>query len=527
MSENQISSFREIDLTSLLETKLYTLQEKSFASRSSYTKEGDALIFLIRTNQGLSFQKLDLTTKTIAQITPWTSHIIDAPRVRDGYVYYTASFSGIDNIYRTPLDGSQRVEQLTSVKIGAYAPDISPDGQELVFTEHTQRGTIISKMDLGEPVIKDFAIVEPSEMQWQDKVAAQAEGGDISDRIPQQQYGISEYNKLFRGLKLHSWGLTPSTSSPAANLTFNNYLNDASFTIAGGNNKNEGGAFLTTEFAIAKWYPVITLTGKRNNREADYLTLADTLGTQEFNETVAGVNVSLPFNWIKGNYSTSLSIDAGANHHSTSNIVAGTDKFPSTSFDSWESNLDFSIIKRTARQNLGSKLGISSSISYQRNLKTSDNEKTNISSVIYLPGLSSNHSFRVFASYQKEPLSNSFQFNDEFEYVRGFETPINDEFIKYGGEYQFPLIYPDWGFKGIAYFKRISANLFYEYGEAQFNKISSTTSFQSTGIELIFDTTLLNLVPLDVGIRGSYLLNEDPNNRGVDFVSGVFFSISL
>ena len=76
--------------------------------------------------------------------------------------------------------------------------------------------------------------------------------------------------------------------------------------------------------------------------------------------------------------------------------------------------------------------------------------------------------------------------------------------------YGLPLLYPDFGFLGIAYFKRIRANLFYDYGVGEISRLALKTKYNSVGGELIFDNTYFNLLPLSVGVRASYLLQNDP-----------------
>jgi len=79
-----------------------------------------------------------------------------------------------------------------------------------------------------------------------------------------------------------------------------------------------------------------------------------------------------------------------------------------------------------------------------------------------------------------------------------------------------PLAYPDWGFGGLTYFKRIKANVFYDYSLAQINLTNTQTVASSSGFELLFDTILLNTLPLTFGIRSAYKINNPFNQNRVE-----------
>ncbi|MFK7982133.1 MAG: hypothetical protein AB8G86_19290 [Saprospiraceae bacterium] len=112
-----------------------------------------------------------------------------------------------------------------------------------------------------------------------------------------------------------------------------------------------------------------------------------------------------------------------------------------------------------------------------------------------------------------------------FFYSRGYENAPNDETYRIAFNYALPLAYPDWGFGGLTYFKRIRANLFYDMGSVKIN--GETSNLNSYGAELIFDNTFLNLMPISIGLRQSFLLDTDVLNpdRGNSFE--VFVTTSL
>ena len=88
---------------------------------------------------------------------------------------------------------------------------------------------------------------------------------------------------------------------------------------------------------------------------------------------------------------------------------------------------------------------------------------------------------------------------------------------KLGGNYHFPLVYPDWGFGNIVYFLRVRANLFYDYTRIQDYTTTRqlvSLDFRSYGTEVYFDTKWWNQLPISFGFRYSRLLDRDLEGRG-------------
>ena len=70
------------------------------------------------------------------------------------------------------------------------------------------------------------------------------------------------------------------------------------------------------------------------------------------------------------------------------------------------------------------------------------------------------------------------------------------------------MVYPDWGFGGLTYFQRIRANLFYDIGQTKVELNNENTTLSSAGIELIFDNTFLNVLPISIGLRQAWLIDD-------------------
>ena len=119
--------------------------------------------------------------------------------------------------------------------------------------------------------------------------------------------------------------------------------------------------------------------------------------------------------------------------------------------------------------------------------------------------------------YRRELASNTRRFGDFFQYSRGYQVNRNDSIYenmdwvyRIGINYQLPIAYPDFGFGGIIYFKRVRTNLFADISQLGFK--TGNIPMNSVGVELLFDIELLNIESFSFGLRWSHRLQADPAN---------------
>ena len=532
ISETQVPQLIEISLNNQQKKVLLEFNAGELISRPTYTKDEKAVVFVKKSHHKVQLWKFDLANQNLTALSPATFHVIDAPHANNNYVYYSASFNQIDNIYRSPLDGSQTIEQVTSVKIGAYEPALSADGKTLIYKEHILQGNQLTELKEADFILKSITIKSPLEQEWQLKTQG-LNGSSLSTFEVKDSSLVAEpYHGFLRGFRLHSWPITASPAVQQIELNFDNYLNDLSASAFFGYNNNEEKNFYGGSIRFGRWLPVIGLNYQKLNRSTDLITDSLFLFEQEFDENIIGVDLSIPLRWIKDNYFIRVQPVLGFDHHIINNRTLDNFEVRDQNFNSSFTSIRISALRRTALQNLAPRLGFSTTASYQRDLESilgGDydellQEKFTIESRIYLPGVSPNHSLQLSGGYQKELLTNRYQLSDNFNYSRGFLAPLIDNYSRLSLDYSFPLLYPDWGFWGISYFKRIRANAFYDYGRGSIALLNETDNYQSTGLDLTFDNVYLNTFNLSITVRGSYLLTEDPESPNTKFSPSVLIS---
>jgi len=496
-----------------------------FFARLAWTENGDALVSVAKSKSQLALVKVGVQEKGITFLTPWTHHTLEAPVVHQNDVYFNASFSSIDNIYRTDLGGSKRISKVTSVPVGAFEAEVSQDGQTLFFTEFTKQGYVISKQSLMKVAQPEFTVKEPFELPILKASNFPEEGGSIFEKLPSKEYGIKSYSGLFKGLKLHSWNIIPSPSAPSLSVQLNNYLNDVSLSMGGGINRNEeGSGSFDALLKIARYYPDLTFAATFGQRSTAVLQ-NNKVVSQQFNELALSAQVGLPLRWLKGNFSTSFTPYVAVTQRNLTNFnIEGVATLPDNSFLSSNVGFSFSSVRRRAYQNVATRLGVALQAASISTLNGDNNAKTTASASVFLPGVGKNHAIQVRGAYQKELLRNRYQFSDTFIYPRGYNAPANDQVTSISANYGLPLFYPDAGVFGITYFKRIRANVFYDAAVVERISLAQKTTYRSAGFEVILDNTFLNVAPISIGLRNSFLVDKDPVEPTKTYHFGVFVS---
>lgn len=517
-------SIVEFDLHGENERILKQFKPNEFPSRLCRIYKTD-LGFILKQDNQVALWKLNIKTGEMLQLSPWTHHTMDAPYHANGQVYFSASFNQIDNIFRVPTDGSKKIEQLSSVKFGAYDPVVSDDGKTIYYSETILNGQKVSALNINNALLQKVSITEPADQVWLDKVAAKEEGGSILDKVPYNEYPVKDYKGFLKGMKIYSWFINPFPVEPSLDISATNYLQDVHIIGSIGYNSNEESTLYGARIDFARYFPVFSFVTNQRFRETEILGFGDSIIDQSFIETQIGGEISVPLNWNLGNYYAGFKPKLYYNHLITSNRTIANQEVEDFDYQLIGAELNYLLLRRNARQQIAPRLGILLNADYSRNIASSEiNEKLNASSTVFLPGFYKTHSLQVRTSFQKELLSNSYQLSDDFFYSRGFETPISDEFKLISLNYGLPFTYPDWGILGMTYFKRMRLNAFFDYGEGDFIAKRKTTYYSSVGGELIFDNVMLNILPLSFGIRGSSLLTKDPNSPDSNFSLGFFIA---
>jgi hypothetical protein len=489
--------------------------DKYFFTNPVFDAENQNIVTAVRDKSGsMAMAKININSSEIEILTPVTFHIINRPLVVDNDIYFVASYTGIDNVFK--INSKKEVVQMSSVITGASSPGYDRDQKRLLIPVYSTKGYELNYLS-DKNTVNQFINVKPLSDIFDDVTHyAKAEGGNILDSVPLTKRQISSYSKMHGGLlNLHSWEIINSDVSAGAYLYSENILNTLSVMAGVLYNKNEKKPYFTGDVFYGQYYPVFHLSGS-------YSFDSQTTNNQTayFNQQQYRAGVQLPLNLSDGNFSRSLKAEGGYLHYQIGATYLSQYEAKGYLTDNqangYYGSFSFSNALPMAVQNLSTPFGQSVELSYQKltNGILADRFRADI--LFISRGLIRNHSLKLLYNYGKQSTNSYlFSFPDDFYYSYGFKSIPFSDITHFRVSYQLPLCYPDMGAAGIFYLSRIRlggnfdtsrANLLYSL-TSMGNKVNALT-MNSIGVEITFDSKWFNLVPITWGVRYNYLLGS-------------------
>ncbi len=514
-----------------------------FYSFPRWTSDGQQVVVVGARDERNGLYRIDIGSGAASAITPLTHQQVSHPFPRDGRVYFSAGYTGINNIFSVDLYGGDLL-QLTYDPVGAFQPSVSPSGNKLLYSVFRRNGYEVEELEIDQALQQPFQPEAEPVFSYAETLAAQ-EGGSIIGQVPQQAFPVEKYNRWSGIINPHS--LLPYLDHPVYGMQL---LSDNKFSTLSGQagafyNVNEREWSFLAGLSYAELYPVINASYQYVNRSAVFYNFAPendtsiiyTVYPERWSESNVGGGLALPLNFSQGNAINRLSlradyryvsidpefrIDDPANFRDTiSGLPPGRvdeldfiyrEPTSSGSFGAVDLQAGFQSVRRMARQHLNPRLGVTLTARYRSTLGNGalQGDVLLARSDLYLPGLSRNHSLVINGMYMEQELLDNYRFSDLFFYSRGYDGYPAEKLYKLGVNYALPLAYPDWALGPVAFLKRIKANVFYDHTwlERGF-PFDSRNEMRSAGLELTFDFRLFRLLEIDAGARYSYLFNPE------------------
>ncbi len=508
-----------------------------YFSYPKWSRDEKYVLALARNNPGqVALLKIEVKTGNYETLIPFTNHQLGIPFETDKYVFIAASFTGVDNIFALEKS-SKKLYQVTNGNLGSYQPFVNTRHDELLFSRFTRMGNDIFSIRFDPDQWTEFMTIEPEVLPAYDFVTMEDGGIDITGKIPATSYITSKYPIGSKLINIHSWSLYFEDPNYEWAIKSNNILNTLNMSAGVRYNRNDEAFTYFYNAEYAQFYPLLFLsasTGQRNVPAAVTDDQGNVVATVNLSwwESIIRPGVTVPLNISSGLYTRQLNL-TGYYSYSSVNFSAKTietlPEIENFSYDSFTGAFSFLNRRKKARQNIFAKYSQFIALSYDRLLDGDKVEQLFADSEWTFPGLLANHNLVFQAAVQQEDPEKFPRFGDNFFYARGYNRPVYDLIYKIGSNYHLPLVYPDWGFWGMAYLYRIRANVFFDYSRAHFTPAESSAEsiqlYNSAGAELIFDTRLLNLYDFTFGFRYSYLLNKNPFDTSKKHTYEIFIPV--
>ena len=511
-------SIKILDINTGQELKILPNPDNLFFSYPKWDDGGEYVISTARKPSGqMLITRQHITSGKITELTKPINHILGEIVVTPKTLFYSSSYSGINNIYSLNRSTGS-ITQLTSTRFGAYHPAISPDLDSLVYSEFTRTGYRLVSAPVNRLLKKTVRPLPLDQLSKYDRAFFEAEGGNILTNIPETDAEIKPYRQWQHLFKVHSWSLNPTTESIGLFVMSDNILNNLHVEAGADYYWNEEVPGFSASVQYAGLYPVLGAGFSRNYRSVG----GDEVPKRLFLDNTANLEASVPLNFSKGLYYRQALISTGLSLISYQEVrpsdLAAIDY--ATQLITLSANARYVQQKRQAYQNITTPLGFGLEFSMNQSVNSIQAFQYMAIADGAIRGLLPNHNLVMTGAWKYEPDNNDYSFMDVFIYPRGFSIPRSNWMVSVQSSYHFPLLYPDFGMAGIFYCSRVRGDLFFDYGYADIPAdfaMQSNGLFLSGGVELIFDITWLNLAELPIGFRFSGLLTRDFDDPGKDF----------
>ena len=502
---------------------VYTYPKFSANDSFVYTpvKNGDGKMALL---------KIELSTGQETALIPFSDRVIGLPVVQGDTIFFTSSYRASDEIWAF-VESSKKTYRVAVHPTGFYQAVYDGTGKRLIASNFTADGYRLAgisnalllwyPMQNREGALPDIYAVK----------ALQQEKYTTLQNIVTREFPVKKYSKAFNLINFHSW--RPDYSDPEFTVTLlgENVLNTLQTDLYYTYNRNESSHRAGVNAVYGGWYvqPVIgasqtwdrsvTLNRTRNSR-------TDT--TVNYNEFNANAGIRLPLNFSSAKQYRYLTATATINSQSISGTGAYKKFIKDQSFNYWQGRLQYSGQIQKAVQQIYPRWGQSLLLQYRSTINRIKAKQFLAYGSLYLPGFYITHNIILTAAYQQRDTLGQYPFTNNFPFSRGYSAVDFPRMVRLGSNYHFPLFYPDWGVANIVYFKRIRANVFYDYSWVKSLRTSKTSAFNSAGAELFFDTKWWNQQDVSFGIRYTRLLDyktlgiQQPNHWEIILPLGLF-----
>ena len=508
---------------------------------------------IILTDEGKRLAVVNVETNDMKFLTSPKLGNIKHQRSFEDDVYFIASYSGKDCLYRISLV-DLNIERIFEPRFGVESPAVSPDGKSIVLSDYTANGFRLIVVPANHSDAIPLQEVKSAEYILAEALAEQEPGIPVftkSESVQNQDFFPSEqFSKSNHLINFHSWApvyIDPVEYEfyPGVSLMSQNLLGTSETILGYRWNLAENTGRIMAEYSFKGWYPMFDLELSYGPRAYDYPQIRqitneqgdvisqDTLSQRfTWGHTNAGLNIRLPLVFGKGPYNRLFQpeIQYGFNFYGQNESTP--DNFRGGSFNSIVYRLFYQQVRRQSFLDMYPNFGFILDGSFRHspagNLRAG--QMMAFQSVLYLPGLMKNHGIKLFGGAQDKESHGTLGFSDVVRFARGWGR-INTKAIYTGGaDYKFPLLTPDWNFWGLLYVRRLKTSLFTDFSRLkgyfyQNGEItgSFTKDISSLGAEFTADVNIIRFyAPSTIGFRASYL--PEMKNVYFDFLFSIDFN---
>ncbi len=479
------------------------------------------LALIVLEKQSKSIQQLNITNLKYSKLLDAGSNDIGDLAAGNGFIFFRASYSGIDNVYSYSI-AKNKFFQVISSRFGAYYPSISANGKQMIYSDYSSNGFNLATMQIDTSSWIPIENTRNVFNQTYEKVSniENRKGWELN--YNDSNYVSKPYRKALNLFNFHSWlpfyydysqiNLNNPTIYPGVSLISQNLLGTAlssfGYWNVGGNN------YFQADFTYKGWYPVF-----------DFRYLYG--GRPSYNSFGTNYVPSLQPDYMQESLQVYIPLLYTINSHYLqfypSAYIVHTNQYlysrKESSYTRGRTKLGIELLAyqftRLSQRDLAPAYGQILSLKYISVPWNTEwyGSLYNISTILYFPGLMNHNSIELQGAFEKQILK-AYYLDNQITLPAGLTDLDAAEQITFGSaSYSLPLLYPDFRLGPFIYLKRLKARAFYDYAEINNAQFYSSTGILSTvvssaGAEISADFHLLRFFyPFEGGIR-VYRFNE-------------------
>jgi hypothetical protein len=485
--------------------KLIVAQFGEHIMTPAWSDDGKEIVYILLNGKGKQIRIYNIENKTDRAVFGPVYDEIAEPVFAGKHIFFTGSFSGIDNIYAVN-PATQEVMQVTSSKYGAAHADVSMKRNKLLYSDYTANGYKVAEADIDPSSWKPIAQVTDLSPKLYQYLLPDEKGNIVDETtIPDNKYESRKYYKFSHLMKVHSWAplyinYLTGEMKPGLSIMSQNDLSTAT-TVAGYDwDIARPTGRLKFSFIYEGWYPILS-TDISIGKRTLYRTIDGNVESFTRDEKSFSGNVSLPLLFNQNEYYSQILTGATYNFLDISNYSVNDEDDFEGKFHLIGVYLKAAKFRKQAIRDVYPRLGFLGAIQYQSIL--GPNTHSGIIAALqmtgYLPGLFKNHGIKLYYGFQSINAQNSALTNllaspRGIDLIQGYDGSV------FRSTYKLPVCYPDFSVGSFIYMKSIKAALFFD--SSLENKSIGGKDMFSYGTEISSELHFLRfLFPFEIGAR--------------------------
>ena len=519
-------SLQVIDISTKEIINEFNTPDNLFFTHPRWSDNDNFIVAVVLGEKGKSIILINTKTWKYEFVLPFSYVDIKRPVINGNKIMYSGTYEGTSDLYMIDISRNQTFK-LTNVRFGASDAVFSVDKKEVHFVSYTSDGYRIASIPLTNKKSDRVELPNLKTNYIIDQLSPE-NGFNLDDSIvPQKEYPVKKYSRSGHLFNLHSWGLAAVDLNnydfqPGVNILTQNILSTAYGSIGYYYDPNENAGKTKLDFTYAGWYPLIKLSSDYGLRRTNYLDTNNVSQEIKWMETNLALGISIPLSFTSGIWFMGIQPYVNGSQKFLNKVGESPANFSEDQITSLSYGLFAYTQYKRSKKDIFPKWGFATNIFY-RHTPFSKSVSINYgwAETYYFPGIFNHHGIRLYSAFQYNQKGN-YSYSNMVSTPRGY-TGINlNNMISLKAEYALPIIYPDLDIQAVAYLKRVTLHVYYDYVTGD-NYHGNTKSYSSAGLELYSDWNFLSLIPnIKLGVRSNYRFFDEQVN--FEFLYG--FSIN-